>query len=92
MNELAEVDFLELSEFDLDIQLHPGELEFRQTIHASGTCGGCPAWTDEGSTCKFSCQDTCGGTCGFDCPTSPAECVQPGNITQSATCICGNHY
>lgn len=53
-------------DFDLDVRIAPGHDQSKVPMKASGTCGGCPDWTEEGSTCKFSCQDSCGGTC--TCP------------------------
>jgi hypothetical protein len=52
--------------FDLDVRIVPALDHAPPKIKASGTCGGCPDWTEEGSSCKFSCQDSCGGTC--TCP------------------------
>ncbi len=56
-------------EFDLDVRVTPAWFPDTPDIHASGTCGGCPEWTEEGSTCKFSCAHTCGGNCTW----SPAD-------------------
>ena len=52
--------------FDLDLRIIPARDPDAPDVMASGTCGGCPDWTEEGSTCKFSCQESCGGTCS--CP------------------------
>lgn len=52
--------------FDLDIRIIPARHSAPPDEMDSGTCGGCPAWTEEGSSCRFSCQESCGGTCS--CP------------------------
>jgi hypothetical protein len=52
--------------FDLDVRIVPTIDREPVRIKASGTCGGCPDWSEEGSSCKTSCEDSCGGTC--TCP------------------------
>lgn len=60
-------------EFDLDVQIFPSDDWGSPEMGASGTCGGCPDPSDEGSTCKFSCPHTCGGQCTYQ-PADP-ECA-----------------
>jgi hypothetical protein len=62
---LAECDDLD-DEFDLDVRVSPAWYPNSPDIHASGTCGGCPDPSDEGSTCKFSCPPSCGGNCTYN--------------------------
>ncbi len=52
-------------EFDLDVQIFPSHDTDPVEVLASGTCGGCPEPSDEGSTCKFSCPHSCGGQCTY---------------------------
>lgn len=45
-------------EFDLDLKV--------TQIETIAWFGDPPPWTKDGSTCRFSCQETCGGTCTCD--------------------------
>jgi hypothetical protein len=50
-----------VDEFDIDLQV--------LNVETTAWFGDDPKWTDDGSTCRFSCQQTCGGTC-----TCPGDC------------------
>jgi hypothetical protein len=67
---LAERD----DEFDLDLRITLPSFDLPPDIGASGTCGGCPDWTDEGSSCAVTCDDTACTRCTAN-PSDP-DCAQ----------------
>lgn len=44
--------------FDLDVRILPAADPLPPRVNASGTCGGCPSYTEDGSSCKTTCH-TC---------------------------------
>ena len=61
-------------EFDLDLRIDPCWFDAPSEIRLSGTCGGCPDWTEEGSSCAVTCDVSACGQCTFN-PGSD-ECGQ----------------
>jgi hypothetical protein len=53
--------------FDLDVRIAPAVDRDPPGLMASGTCGGCPKWSAEGSSCAVSCH-----TCFYTDPTCDA--------------------
>jgi hypothetical protein len=54
--------------FDLDVRILPAADPAPLEVHASGTCGGCPKWSAEGSSCAVTCH-----TCYVSDPTCDCE-------------------
>lgn len=57
-------------EFDLDLRVEPGWFDAPSEIRLSGTCGGCPDWTEEGSSCQVTCDASACGQCTMN-PGNP---------------------
>jgi hypothetical protein len=61
-------------EFDLDLRISLPGFDLSPDIAASGTCGGCPEWSEEGSSCAVTCDVSACGQCTLN-PSDP-ECGQ----------------